>query len=138
MDAATITALGAVVVAIISGGFTYRASSKASSIDHRKVDAEAYDRATRLWEKNLEFSERQVRELREHVDRLEAELRRREDVEESLRRTVNRMRLTIQRLEYNNQLLRAQLRAAGIEIPEPPQESEADDPESDLGASRSA
>lgn len=132
MDTATITAVAAAVVAIVSGALTYRASAQANRISAVKVDAEAYDRAQKIYQGGLEESERQVAALRAQIERLEIQMSREREISERYRQQIRGLKNTVTRMERHIAIMRAKLQELGISVPE--LSTDSDDEESDRSA----
>lgn len=133
MDIATSAAVVSGLVAVVGAVLTYRASAQANKISDKKVDAEAYDRAQGLYEKTLAQAERQldqaekqIGQLRETVNRLEVQVRDERDVSDRLRVEVSKLRRIVDTMERHMARMRAQMRAAGLAVPEEPSDSSSD------------
>lgn len=118
MDIPTVTAIGAIVVAVVSAILTYRSSSQANRTAEQKVDAEAYDRAQGIWERALDQSDKQIERLRQQVERLERQVQAQAELETLLRDQIRELKATVSRMERQNAQLRTMLRSAGISVPE--------------------
>lgn len=118
MDPSMVVAMIAGTVAILSGLLTYRASSQATNVDRRRVDAEAYERAKVIYEGGFALSEQQIKALRDHVERLEAQIKREREVSDELRRQIQGLRDTVARMENHMSLMKTHMQAAGVPMPE--------------------
>ncbi len=119
MDAAVIVAVVAAVPGVAGAVFAARASSRANQIalrasmlDERKVDAQAYKDAQEIYERALA-------QLRGQIDRLSEQLAQEQDVSNTLRNQVRTLQQTMLQMEQAQQAMRLQLVAAGITPPVP-------------------
>lgn len=130
MSAASLASFGAVIVACLSAFLTYRATSQANrtAADElaNKVDKEAYDRAQNIWERALNQSDKEVEKLRAQIQRLEDQVRAKEELELLLREQLRELKATVARMERQNARMRVMLRAAGIAVPDPGDDSEGE------------
>jgi peptidoglycan hydrolase CwlO-like protein len=74
MDPAIIVACISGVVAFTSIVFTYRSSIKATKVDEKKVDQEAYERAMDFSQQQLDYAAKQIDRMTSQIDRLNLQL----------------------------------------------------------------
>lgn len=113
-DPSVLVAIVAGVAAIVGAIFSYRASTRATSIESSKVDAAAFERAKSIYEGSLRELERQLERMREQFDRVNAQLATEQDTSSALRSQLRTLRSHVEELERTVNDLRLQLTLAGI------------------------
>lgn len=105
------------LVALTGSGFatvlSYRASGRANAIQEKKLDTEAYDRATGFYDRLLATADRELERLRGQVDRLYDQLQRvntqlaqEADVSNVLRNQVRALQTQVESMETTMVALR--------------------------------
>ncbi len=87
------------VPAIVAAGFAYRSSAAANRVEHRKVDAEAYERAREEYEKLLDRLQQQIDRMQSNIDRLYAQLASEQDISNTLRNQLRTLMAQVAELE---------------------------------------
>ena len=113
-DPSVLVAIVAGIAAVIGAWFSYRASTRATSIETSKVDAAAYERAKTIYEGSLRELERQLERMREQMDRVNQQLYTEQDTSNALRSQLRTLRGHVEELERTVNDLRLQLTLAGI------------------------
>lgn len=74
MDATIAVAVIAATAAMASAFFTYQASTKATSVENKKVDQTAYDRAIDFYNRQLDDANKQIDRVTAQLDRMSLQL----------------------------------------------------------------
>lgn len=83
MSVETILAIVGIVGAVVSATFTYLSNNKVAKTQDKKVDAEAFDRAQKLYASALDDFDAQLRRLRaENLELLQANQRLQKQISE--------------------------------------------------------
>lgn len=103
MHVEIIIAVVSFFTSIVSGYFVYRASTKATSVEGRKVDQEAFDRAVTFYQRQLDDATKQLDRITTQADRLGMQLEKvmtqlasEQDVSNLLRNQVRSLQLQVE------------------------------------------
>lgn len=113
-DPSVLVAIVAGIAAVVGALFSFRASTRATSLESSKVDAAAYERAKSIYEGSLRELERQLERMREQMDRVNTQLATEQDTSSALRTQLRTLRSHVEELERTVTDLRLQLTLAGI------------------------
>ena len=125
-DPTVIIAVISAITALIGAFFTYRASVKATNVEDKKVDQEAYDQAILFYQKQLDDANKQIDRVTTQMDRMSASLERvsnqlatEQNVSTSLRSQVRTLDGQIELLRTTVADLRARLQQTTNTPPHP-------------------
>lgn len=113
-DPSVLVAIVAGLAAVLGAFFSFKASTRATSIESSKVDAAAYERAKSIYEGALRELERQLERMREQLDRVNTQLANEQDTSNAMRLQMRTLRSHVEELERTVTDLRLQLTLAGI------------------------
>ncbi len=110
IDTSVIVAILAAIAATVGAFFTYRSSIRATTVDARKVDQEAYDQSVKFYQRQLDDANRQIDRITLQMDRLNVQLEKEQDVSNTLRKHVGILQNQVETLNDTIKDLREQLK----------------------------
>lgn len=115
MDASLTISIVSAVGSVACAYLVYRSNSRASTIEDRKVDIEAYNKANEYLEKQLDRAMAQADRLQVQVDKLTSQLASEQDVSNTLRNNVRALQSQVQTLNETISELRSRVPMGKVE-----------------------